>query len=292
MKLIRYGPAGREKPGIISASGKKISVSRIFRDYNEAFFEQNGIEELRRWMPEIESDGESINDGERIGPCIARPSKIICVGLNYAKHAAETGAEIPSEPVIFFKSTSALCGPFDNLVIPRNSVKTDWEVELAVVIGKRAAYINEEEASSVIAGYTVHNDYSERHFQLERNGQWVKGKSADSFAPVGPYLMTSDEVGDPNNLNLWLTVNGRQLQKSNTSDMIFPVYFLVSYISNFMTLFPGDIISTGTPEGVGLGLKPPVYLKPGDVIELGIEKLGHQRQVAEAFSRSLTPNNA
>ena len=216
---------------------------------------------------------------------MARPSKIICIGLNYAKHAAESGAQPPTEPVVFFKATTALCGPNDAVVIPKNSVKTDWEVELAVIIGKKASYVEEADAMEYVAGYALHNDYSEREFQLERGGQWVKGKSNDTFAPVGPYLVTKDEVADPHNLHLWLSVNGQTLQNSNTSDMIFYIPKLISYLSHFMTLLPGDIISTGTPEGVGLGMKPPVYLKPGDVVELGIEGLGTQSQVAVAWEK-------
>jgi 2-keto-4-pentenoate hydratase/2-oxohepta-3-ene-1,7-dioic acid hydratase in catechol pathway len=222
-----------------------------------------------------------VGDDVRYGSCVARPSKIICVGLNYARHAAETGVEPPKEPVLFFKSTTALCGPNDNVEIPRNSQKTDWEVELAIIIGKKATYVDLDHANEYIAGYALHNDYSEREFQIERGGQWVKGKSCDTFAPLGPWMVTKDEVGDPNNLKMWLKVNGEIKQNSATSDLIFNVQYLVYYISQFMTLLPGDVISTGTPEGVGLGQKPvPVYLKSGDVVELGIEGLGEQRQVA------------
>jgi 2-keto-4-pentenoate hydratase/2-oxohepta-3-ene-1,7-dioic acid hydratase in catechol pathway len=217
----------------------------------------------------------------RIGTPFTRPSKIICIGLNYSDHAKETGATLPTEPIIFFKATSALTGPNDQLTIPRNSVKTDWEVELAVVIGKKASYVNEKNALGYVAGYCLHNDYSERAFQLERGGQWVKGKSCDTFAPMGPYLVTSDEIADIDNLGMWLTVNGKKYQDGNTANMVFKVPFLVSYLSQFMTLLPGDVISTGTPAGVGLGFNPPIYIKKGDVIELGIEGLGTQRQ--EAF---------
>jgi 2-keto-4-pentenoate hydratase/2-oxohepta-3-ene-1,7-dioic acid hydratase in catechol pathway len=215
---------------------------------------------------------------------VARPSKIICIGLNYTDHAIETDLPIPEEPVIFFKSTSALCGPFDNLIIPKNSTKTDWEVELAFVIAKKASYVEEKDAMDYVAGYCLHNDYSERTFQLERGGQWSKGKSCDTFAPLGPYLATTDEISDVNNLPMWLTVNGKKFQNSNTSNLVFKIPHLVHYISQFMTLFPGDVVSTGTPPGVGLGIKPePVYIKPGDVIELGIEGLGTSKQVAVAY---------
>jgi 2-keto-4-pentenoate hydratase/2-oxohepta-3-ene-1,7-dioic acid hydratase in catechol pathway len=215
---------------------------------------------------------------------VARPSKIICIGLNYSDHAAESKMQVPAEPVIFFKSTTALCGPNDDLIIPRNSNKTDWEVELAFVISKKTSYITEQDAMDHVAGYILHNDYSERSFQIERSGQWVKGKSADSFAPLGPFLATKDEIADIDNLKLWLKVNGKMMQDGNTKNMIFKIPFLVSYISQFMTLLPGDIISTGTPAGVGMGQKPePVYIKNGDVIELGIDGLGSSRQVAVAY---------
>lgn len=220
-----------------------------------------------------------IKEGTRLGPCFQRPSKIICVGLNYTKHAFESNMPLPKEPIIFYKSTSALCGPTDNLMIPRKSEKTDWEVELAVVIGKRATYVDEKDALNYVAGYCVHNDYSEREFQLERGGQWMKGKGCDTFAPMGPYLVTKDEVANFNNLHMWLKVNGKMMQDNNSDDMIFEIPYLVSYISQFMTLLPGDVISTGTPSGVGHGFKPPIYLKKGDVVELGIEGMGEQRQV-------------
>jgi 2-keto-4-pentenoate hydratase/2-oxohepta-3-ene-1,7-dioic acid hydratase in catechol pathway len=231
-------------------------------------------------LKDNEAHCSEIADDVRFASCVARPSKIVCIGLNYAKHAAESGMDNPAEPVVFFKSTTALCGPNDNVTIPKSSEKTDWEVELAVVIGKKASYVEEEEAMDYIAGYCVHNDYSERSFQLERGGQWVKGKSNDTFAPMGPYFVTSDEITDPQNLNLWLKLNGKKIQDSNTNDMIFGVQHIISYLSQYMTLLPGDIISTGTPSGVGLGFKPPVYLKPGDVVELGIERLGEQKQTA------------
>ncbi|MEX2233660.1 MAG: fumarylacetoacetate hydrolase family protein, partial [Cyclobacteriaceae bacterium] len=225
----------------------------------------------------------TVAKGVRLGPPFTRPSKIVCVGLNYSKHAAESRMPLPAEPIVFFKSTTSFAGPQDEVIIPKNSKKTDWEVELAVVIGKKTSYVDEDKAMEHVAGFCLHNDYSEREFQLERNGQWVKGKSADTFAPIGPYLVTRDEVPGYNNLRLWLKVNGMMLQDSNTNDLIFGVPFLVSYISQFMTLLPGDVISTGTPAGVGMGLNPPTYLKPGDVIELGIDGLGEQKQVARAW---------
>ena len=279
MKLFRFGEAGKEKPGIL-LHDTQYDASAFGEDYNEAFFENNGLNRLREWVEKNQSTLKPINPGTRFASCVARPSKIICVGLNYTKHALESKMPLPKEPIIFFKSTTALCGPNDNLIIPRNSTKTDWEVELAVVIGKKATYVEEKDALEYVAGFCLHNDYSEREFQLERNGQWVKGKSCDTFAPMGPYLATKDEVKDFNNLHMWLKVNDKMMQDNNTDDMIFEVPFLVSYISQFMTLLPGDIISTGTPAGVGLGFNPPVYLKRGDVIELGIEGLGTQKQVA------------
>ena len=220
---------------------------------------------------------------ERLGPPVKKPSKIICIGVNYAGHAKESGMELPAEPVLFFKSPSAVVGPYDDIIIPKDSVKTDWEVELAVVIGKRANYVDEERAMEHVAGYVLHNDVSEREFQLERYGQWVKGKSADTFAPLGPFIVTKDEIADPHNLNLWLKLNGEIKQDSNTSDLVFKVPYLVSYISRFMSLMPGDIISTGTPFGVGLGLKPQRYLRPGDVVELCVEGLGVSKQNVKAY---------
>jgi 2-keto-4-pentenoate hydratase/2-oxohepta-3-ene-1,7-dioic acid hydratase in catechol pathway len=279
MKLFRFGEAGKEKPGIL-VNGKMYDASAFGEDYGEAFFESDGLTRLASWLNENQSSLMEVKEGTRIGSCFQRPSKIICVGLNYTKHALESKMALPSEPIIFFKSTTALVGPNDNLIIPKNSVKTDWEVELAVVIGKKATYVEEKDALDYVAGFCLHNDYSEREFQLERNGQWVKGKSCDTFAPIGPYLVTRDEVKNFNNLHMWLKVNGTMMQDNNTDDMIFEVPFLVSYISQFMTLLPGDVISTGTPAGVGLGFNPPIYLKRGDVIELGIEGLGEQRQVA------------
>jgi 2,4-didehydro-3-deoxy-L-rhamnonate hydrolase len=280
MKLFRFGAEGAEKPAVLTASGQRLDVSAFGSDYNEAFFTQNGLQNLQTWLNTHAASCPEVPADARFGSCVARPSKIVCVGLNYAKHAAESGVTPPTEPVIFLKATTALCGPNDDLIIPRNSEKTDWEVELALVIGKKAQYIEQAKALDYVAGYCLHNDYSERAFQLERGGQWVKGKSADTFAPIGPYLVTSDEIADPQNLRLWLSVNGQMLQNSNTADMIFNVSTIISYLSQFMTLLPGDIISTGTPAGVGLGFKPPRYLKAGDVVTLGIEGLGEQRQVA------------
>lgn len=281
MKLFRFGTAGKEKPGVIHG-GRKLDVSAFCNDYNEAFFEEGGLNALASWLETNAGDCPEVDAAARFGSCVPRPSKIVCVGLNYAKHAVEGGMDIPKEPVLFFKSTTALCGPNDDLHIPRNSKKTDWEVELAIIIGKKATYVDLEHAYDHIAGYALHNDYSEREFQIERGGQWVKGKSCDTFAPLGPWLVTRDEIPDPGNLRLWLDVNGVRKQDSSTSDLIFAVPFLVHYISQFMTLLPGDVISTGTPEGVGLGQKPtPWYLKEGDVVKLGIEGLGEQQQTAQ-----------
>lgn len=281
MKLCRFGDTGKEKPGIF-VDGTTFDVSSFGEDIGEQFFATDGLTRLKKWFDENHTRLPKVAAGTRFGPCVQRPSKIICVGLNYTKHALESKMPLPKEPIIFFKSTTALSGPNDNLIIPRNSVKTDWEVELAVVIGKKATYVEEKDALQYVAGFCLHNDYSEREFQLERGGQWVKGKSNDSFAPLGPYLVTQDEVANFNNLHMWLKVNGQMMQDNNTDDMIFEVPFLVSYISQFMTLLPGDVISTGTPAGVGLGFNPPVYLKAGDVIELGIEGLGEQKQKAVA----------
>lgn len=283
MKLFRFGEESNEKAGVILANGKQIDVSAFGEDYNEKFFATNGITRLQEWLQSNADSCPEVSADVRLASCVARPSKIICIGLNYAKHAAESGAAVPQEPVVFFKATTALCGPNDNVIIPRNSVKTDWEVELAIVIGKKASYIEKADAFDYIAGYCLHNDYSEREFQLERGGQWVKGKSCDTFAPLGPFMATPDEVGDPQQLRLWLKLNGEMLQDSNTNDMIFDIPTIVSYLSNFMTLLPGDVISTGTPAGVGLGFKPPKYLVAGDVVELGIDNLGTQKQTAVAW---------
>ena len=263
--------------------GTKLDVSAFVSDYNEDFFGDDGIEKLQTWLDKNQDLCPIIEDTIRWGAPLARPSKIVCVGLNYAKHAAESGMEVPQEPVLFFKATSAIVGPFDNIIIPKGSTKTDWEVELAVVIGKTASYVSEKNAMNHIAGYVLHNDVSERAFQIERSGQWVKGKSCDTFAPLGPFIATKDEITDPNNLNLWLKLNGEIMQNSSTSDFIFNIQHVVSYISQFMTLLPGDVISTGTPFGVGLGLTPPKYLKNGDIVELGIEHLGVSRQVCKPY---------
>ncbi len=283
MKLIRFGVEGNERPGVQLDNGTRLDVSGFGRDYDEDFFGGTGIEDLKEWLASNEGSCPVITDDVRLGAPLRRPSKIICIGLNYAKHAEESGMAIPKEPVLFFKATSAIVGPNDDVVIPKGSAKTDWEVELAVVIGKKASYVSQENAMDHVAGYVLHNDYSERAFQLEREGQWVKGKSCDTFAPLGPFIATTDEIADPHSLNLWLKVNGEMLQNSNTSDFVFNIPESISYISQFMTLLPGDIISTGTPFGVGLGFNPPRYLKAGDVVELGIDGLGASRQEAKAF---------
>ncbi|MBC9914104.1 fumarylacetoacetate hydrolase family protein [Chitinophaga varians] len=282
MKLIRFGLPGQEKPGIVTAAGM-FDVSAFGEDFGEQFLATNGLERLSQWWEQHGASCPQVPAGTRLGAPLQRPSKIVCIGLNYADHARETNAPIPTEPIVFFKSTTALVGPNDDLVIPRNSEKTDWEVELAVVIGKKASYVEEKDALDYVAGYCLHNDYSERAFQLERNGQWVKGKSCDTFAPMGPWLATKDEIKDVNNLRLWLTVNGQKMQDGNTSNFIFNVQYIVSYLSQFMTLLPGDVISTGTPAGVGLGMNPQVYLKAGDVVELGIDGLGTSKQSVVAY---------
>jgi 2-keto-4-pentenoate hydratase/2-oxohepta-3-ene-1,7-dioic acid hydratase in catechol pathway len=283
MKLFRFGAPGQEKPGFILSDGRKIDASAFGEDYTEHFFATDGLRRLQAWLVTNAETAPAVPEDVRMGPAIARPSKIICIGLNYKDHAAESKMAIPTEPIVFFKATSSLCGPNDNLIIPKNSKKTDWEVELAVVIGKKASYVSQEQAMEYIAGYVLHNDYSEREFQLERGGQWVKGKSCDTFAPLGPFLATKDEIADPHNLRLWLRLNGKTMQDGNTSNLIFDIPFLISYLSQFMTLLPGDVISTGTPAGVGLGFNPPVYLKSGDVVELGIDGLGTSRQEAKAY---------
>lgn len=283
MKLIRFGEFGKEKPGVI-IDDKHFDVSEFIKDYDEQFFDEDGLSILKKIIVEKKESLKIVNENIRLGSPVARPSKIICIGLNYIDHAKETNAAIPEEPILFFKSTTALCGPFDDVIIPQNSVKTDWEVELAFVIGKKASYVDEKNAMDYVAGYCLHNDYSEREYQLERGGQWVKGKSCDSFAPLGPFLVPTDEVTDVNNLKMWLSVNGKIFQNSNTSNLIFKIPFLIHYISQFMTLLPGDVISTGTPPGVGLGIKPnPVYLKSGDIVELGIDGLGIQKQLAREW---------
>ena len=278
MKLIRKGQLGEEAPGLILKDGREVETSTFGEDYDEVFFETDGLQRLQEWVMENENDLPVFPEGERYGAPIARPSKIVCIGLNFDDHAAESGMDIPEEPVLFFKASSALCGPNDELVLPRGGNKTDWEVELAFVVGKRASYVDEKDAMDYLAGYALHNDYSERAFQLERCGQWVKGKSCDTFAPFGPFLATPDEIEDVNNLQMWLKVNGEVMQSSNTSNLHYKIPFLLSYVSQFMTLLPGDIISTGTPPGVGLGMDPPVYLKAGDFVELGIDQLGSSSQ--------------
>ena len=284
MKLIRFGAEGSEKPGILIGE-KRYDVSSVVADYNESFFENDGLAKLKAAIESGTSFPE-VADDVRLGSPVARPSKIICIGLNYVDHCHETNAPIPTEPIIFFKSTTSLCGPNDNLVIPKGSEKTDWEVELAFVVGKKASYVEEADALGYVAGYALLNDYSERAFQIEMGGQWAKGKGCDTFAPLGPVLATQDEIADVNNLGMWLTVNGKTFQNSNTSNLVFKIPYLVHYLSQFMTLLPGDIISTGTPPGVGLGIKPdPIYVKAGDVIELGIERLGSSKQLAVAYSK-------
>jgi 2,4-diketo-3-deoxy-L-fuconate hydrolase len=278
MKLIRFGPAGQEKPGAVLDDGARVDCSAFAADWNEAFFAERGLARLSSWLAANAKSAPRVSAEERLGPAIARPSKIVCIGLNYVDHAHETKAQIPKEPVLFFKSTTALSGPNDDVKIPRGGTKLDWEVELAVVIGRTARYVEEARALDHVAGYVLHNDYSERAFQLERGGQWAKGKGCDTFAPVGPFLATRDEIPDPQKLAMQLDVNGVVKQKSNTSNMVFGVAHLVSYLSQFMTLLSGDLISTGTPAGVGLGFDPPQYLKEGDVVTLSIEKLGLQRQ--------------
>lgn len=279
MKLIRFGTPGQEKPGVILPGNRKVDVSEVVDDYNERFFASNdSVNEINDWLKTNTHDLPIIKGSVRLGAPLQRPSKIVCIGLNYANHAKESGMSIPEEPIIFFKATSAICGPYDDLVLPRGGDKTDWEVELAVIIGKEAKYVREETAMDHVFGYCLHNDYSERAFQLEQGGQWVKGKSCDTFAPLGPFITTREEIPNPHQLPLWLKLNNETLQDSNTSDLIFSIPHLVSYLSQFMTLLPGDIISTGTPEGVGLGFDPPRYLKAGDVVELGIEGLGTAKQ--------------
>jgi 2,4-diketo-3-deoxy-L-fuconate hydrolase len=263
--------------------GRRIDASGFGEDYDEGFFGSDGIARLARWLARNVERAPEVSDGVRLGPPLKRPSKIVCVGLNYRDHAKESGMAVPSEPVIFFKATSAIVGPNDELVIPKGSAKTDWEVELAVVIGKRASYVAEQDAPAHVAGYVLHNDYSERAFQLERGGQWVKGKSCDTFAPLGPYIVTPDEIDDINALDMWLTVNGEMKQKGSTRDLVFGVPMLVSYISQFMTLLPGDVISTGTPAGVAMGHTPIRFLQDGDVVALGISGLGESRQQVRAY---------
>ena len=282
MKLIRKGESGEESPGLVLDDEREVDVSEFGEDYDEVFFETDGLQRLKAWADEHADVSPPFPDGIRYGAPIARPSKIICIGLNYGDHAAESGMELPPEPVIFFKASSAYCGPNDDLLNPRGSEKTDWEVEIAFVVAKRSSYVAETDAQSHVAGYVLHNDYSERAFQLERAGQWVKGKSCDTFAPLGPFLATIDEIENVDDLGMWLDVNGERKQESNTGNLHFKIPFILHYLSQFMTLLPGDVVSTGTPGGVGLGLDPPQYLRPDDVVELGIEGLGRQRQAVAA----------
>jgi 2-keto-4-pentenoate hydratase/2-oxohepta-3-ene-1,7-dioic acid hydratase in catechol pathway len=281
MKLIRFGERGAEKPGIIDSNGKRKDLSQVFLDWDRPFFQSGGLEVVKKYLNET-SALPDVPEGARWGAPVARPGKVVCIGLNYSDHAAESGMAIPTEPIVFLKASNTVVGPYDTIQIPRNSQKTDWEVELGIVIGKNARYLNSpDEATEYIAGYCISHDVSERAFQLERGGQWTKGKSCDTFNPLGPFLLTQDEVADVHNLSMSLHVNGKQMQNGNTSTMVFNCYFLVHYLSQFMTLEAGDVITTGTPPGVGLGMKPPQYLKAGDVVELEIEGLGRQRQVCE-----------
>lgn len=282
MKLIRWKKGDQSFPGII-LDDIYYDLAEFGEDYNEGFFESGGLQRLQLFLEKNKKDLKKLEPSVKLASPVARPSKIVCIGLNYADHARETNAKPPAEPVIFLKSTTALCGPFDPIIIPRNSKKTDWEVELAVVIGKKASYVSEADAKDHIAGYCLHNDVSEREFQIERGGTWDKGKGCDSFAPLGPFLATPDEMPDINNLRLWLKVNGQIMQDGTTANMIFPIPYLISYTSQFMTLMPGDVISTGTPAGVGLGKNPPVFLAAGDVVELGIDGLGISRQELVAW---------
>jgi 2-keto-4-pentenoate hydratase/2-oxohepta-3-ene-1,7-dioic acid hydratase in catechol pathway len=279
MKLIRFGEWGAEKPGIIDSNGKRKDLSPVFLDWDRPFFQSGGLQVLKKYIQDTPALPD-VPEAARWGAPVARPGKVICIGLNYSDHAAESGMALPAEPIVFLKGSNTVVGPYDNIQIPRNSEKTDWEVELGVVIGKNARYLDSpEEAAEYIAGYCISHDVSERAFQLERGGQWTKGKSCDTFNPLGPFLLTPDEVADVHNLPMSLHVNGKQMQNGNSATMVFNCYFLVHYLSQFMTLEAGDVISTGTPPGVGLGMKPPQYLKAGDVVEVRIEGLGSQRQV-------------
>ncbi len=279
MKLLRHGNAGAERPGILDSEGSVRDLSGVIQDWAGAALLTESLQKIRginvAKLPLVPAS-------TRLGPCVGNVGKFLCIGLNYSDHAAESGMAVPTEPVLFMKATSAICGPNDNIVMPRGSTKTDWEVELGVVIGKEAKYVAEHDALSHVCGYCVVNDVSERAFQLEGTGQWVKGKSADTFGPIGPWLVTADEVPDPQDLDMWLEVDGRRFQNGSTKTMVFGVAHLISYLSRFMSLQPGDIISTGTPPGVGLGQKPPVYLRAGNVIQLGINGLGEQRQMVVA----------
>ncbi|TPG65828.1 fumarylacetoacetate hydrolase family protein [Hymenobacter nivis] len=278
MQLFRFGPLGHEQPGVRTAASQHLDVAAFGEDYNEAFFATDGPARLAAWLGPHAGQCPAVPTDARLGSCVARPSKIVCIGLNYRGHGAETGLGAPTEPVFFLKATSALCGPHDDVVLPRGATKLDWEAELAFVIGRKASYVAEADALGHVAGYTVLNDYSERAFQLERGGQWAKGKSADTFAPLGPYLTLPAAVPDPQSLRIWLTVNGEPKQDGTTADMVFSVAKLISYVSQFMTLLPGDVVSTGSPAGTGVGLHPPQYLRAGDAVALGIAGLGEQRQ--------------
>jgi 2-keto-4-pentenoate hydratase/2-oxohepta-3-ene-1,7-dioic acid hydratase in catechol pathway len=279
MKLLRYGEAGREQPGVLDSAGRIRDLSGHVPDIAGSALSPDSLATLASIDPE---SLPLVQGNPRLGPCVAGTGKFICIGLNYSDHAAETNTTVPPEPIIFMKASSAIVGPDDDIVIPRGSLKTDWEVELGVVIGRKTKYVTQAEALDYVAGYCVVNDVSERAFQTERHGQWTKGKSCDTFGPIGPWLVTKDEVPDPQNLPMWLTLNGETMQNGSTRTMVYGVAYLVAYLSQFMSLLPGDIISTGTPPGVGLGMKPPRFLKPGEVIELGIEGLGRQRQVTRA----------
>lgn len=283
MKLIRYIENNKERTGVV-INDALFDTNAFGEDYNEHFFANDGLKRLAQFVDSNKDSLQPVLEGAKLASPMARPSKIVCIGLNYADHAKESGAALPSEPVIFMKSTTALCGPYDDIIIPRGSQKTDWEVELAIVIEKKASYVTEADAMNYVAGYCLHNDVSERAFQMERNGTWDKGKGCDTFAPLGPWLVTKDEIANVHNLRLWLTLNGNMVQDGNTSNLIFNIPFLVSYVSMFMTLLPGDIISTGTPAGVGFGMKPQLYLKPGDVVELGIDGLGTSKQNLVAYT--------
>lgn len=278
MRLIRFGEPGQEKPGIIDKDGKRKDVSSAFRDWDRSFFQSDGLTRLRAFLSTA-SHLPDVPAPARWGSCVARPGKVLCIGLNYSDHAAESGMPVPAEPIVFQKGSNTVVGPYDPILIPRKSVKTDWEVELGVIVGKEARYLDSPEAARAhIAGYCISHDVSEREFQLERGGQWTKGKSCDNFNPLGPWLATADEVADPHDLAMTLSVNGKQMQKGNSRFMVFNCYYLVHYLSHFMTLEAGDVITTGTPPGVGLGMKPPQYLKAGDVVEMTIDGLGSQRQ--------------
>jgi 2-keto-4-pentenoate hydratase/2-oxohepta-3-ene-1,7-dioic acid hydratase in catechol pathway len=283
MKLIRFGKSGQEQPGLVLADGRRVDASEVSADYDEAFFANGGLERLRAWKDQQADAAPPVPDEARLGPPLHRPSKIVCIGLNFHDHAREADMEIPAEPVIFCKASSALAGPHDDVIIPRGAAAVDWEVELAVVIGREASYLEEAEAMDYVAGYVLHNDYSERDFQLKGGGQWVKGKSCDTFASMGPFLVTKDEIDNPGRLGLWLKVNGETKQESSTANFIFDLPEVISYLSQFMSLLPGDVISTGTPAGVGMGQSPPQYLEDGDEVAYGIDGLGEARQRLRAY---------